>query len=103
MNKYEVVITQRAFADISECVLFVNAVSNEAAQDLYKEIIESIKSLESFPNAYPDIEGLKIGINSVKRMPIHNGRYIIVFKVSNNTVTIYDILDSRKDNSILKI
>jgi len=103
MNKYEVVITQRAFADISECVLFVNAVSKDAAKELYKEIIESIKSLETFPNAYPDIEGLKIGPSSVKRMPIHNGRYIVVYKVSDNTVTIYDILDSRKDNTILKI
>lgn len=103
MNKYEVVITQRAFADINECVLFVNVVSKEAAKDLYKELIESIRSLEVFPNAYPDIEGLKIGQNSVKRMPIHNGRYLIVYSVKDYIVTVYDILDSRKDNSILKI
>ena len=103
MNKFQVVITQRAFSDINECVLFVNAVSNEAAKKLYEEIINAIKSLETFPGAYSDIEGLTIGLSKIKRMPVHNGRYFIIYKIVDKTVTIYDIFDSRKDNSILKI
>lgn len=103
MDKYQVVITQRAFSDISECVLFVNVVSNEAAKKLYEEIMAAIRSLETFPEKYPTIEGLTIGGIKVRRMPIHNGRYLIVYKFEKEVVTIYDILDSRKDNLILKL
>lgn len=103
MDKYKIVITQRAFSDINECVLFVNAVSNESAKELYNEIIESCKSLELFPNVFPEIDGLTIAGSRVRRMPIHSGRYLIVYKVGVGVVTIYDILDSRKDNSILKL
>ena len=103
MAEYNIVITQRAFSDITECVLFVKNVSSEAANNLFNEIITKINSLKSFPNSYPEIEGLTIGGTKIRRMPIHNGRYLILYKVETDLVTIYDVVDSRKDNSILKI
>ena len=103
MEKFDIQITQRAFADLKECVLFVNNVSNEAAIGLHKEIMEAISNLRFFPNAYPDIEGLTIGGLKIKRMPIQNGRYIVLYKICNNVVTVLYIVDSRKDNSILKL
>lgn len=103
MADYKIRITQRAFSDITECVLFVNHVSNEAAKRLHEEILASIASLETFPNAYPDIEGLKIGEASIKRMPVHKGRYFVLYKVEGDQITIYDVIDSRKDDSILKL
>ncbi|MCR4911242.1 MAG: type II toxin-antitoxin system RelE/ParE family toxin [Bacilli bacterium] len=103
MNAYKIAITQRAFSDINECVLFVSNVSKEAAKVLYTEIISSINSLKTFPNAYPNIEGLVIGGINIKRMPIHHGRYLIIYKVEGDLITIYDVIDSRKDSSILKV
>lgn len=103
MNAYKIAITQRAFSDINECVLFVSNVSKEAAKELYTEIISSINSLKTFPNAYPNIEGLLIGGINIKRMPIHHGRYFIIYKVEGDLITIYDVIDSRKDSSILKL
>lgn len=103
MDAYKIVITQRAFSDIYECVLFVSNVSKEAAKVLYTEIISSINSLKTFPNAYPNIEGLVIGGINIKRMPIHHGRYFIIYKVEGDLITIYDVIDSRKDSSILKL
>lgn len=103
MNEYKITITQRAYSDITECVLFVNNVSKEAAKELYSEIIASVDSLKTFPNAYPNIEGLTISGADVKRMPIHHGRYLIIYKVQGNLVTIYDVIDTRKDSSILKL
>ena len=103
MNTYKIAITQRAFSDINECVLFVSNVSKEAAKVLYTEIISSMNSLKTFPNTYPNIEGLVIGGISIKRMPIHNGRYLIIYKVEGDLITIYDVIDSRKDSSILKL
>lgn len=103
MNAYKIAITQRAFSDLNECVLFVSNVSKESAKVLYTEIISSINSLKTFPNAYPNIEGLVIGGISIKRMPIHHGRYLIIYKVKGDLITIYDVIDSRKDSSILKL
>lgn len=103
MNAYKIAITQRAFSDINECVLFVSNVSKEAAKVLYTEIISSINSLKTSPNAYPNIEGLVIGGINIKRMPIHHGRYLIIYKVEGDLITIYDVIDSRKDSSILKV
>ena len=103
MDKYNVSITQRAYSDILECVLFVNNVSQQAAKDLYKEIIFSIDSLKKCPSAFPNVDGLTIGGIPIKRMPIHLGRYLIIYKVESNIVTVYDVIDSRKDNSILKL
>lgn len=103
MNACKIAITQRAFSDINECVLFVNIVSKEATKVLYTEIISSINSLKTFPNAYSNIEGLVISGINIKRMPIHNGRYLIIYKVEGDLITIYDVIDSRKDSSILKL
>ena len=103
MDTYKIAITQRAFSDINECVLFVSNVSKEAAKVLYTEIISSINSLKTFPNAFPNIEGLVIGDINIKRMPIHHGRYFIIYKVEGDLITIYDVIDSRKDSSILKL
>ena len=103
MNKYNLLITQRAFSDITECVLFVNNVSVKAAKSLYIEIMDKINSLKDFPNAYPEIDGLTVGGVKIRRMPVHNGRYLVLYKVETSLITIYDIIDSRKDNSILKL
>ena len=103
MNEYKIDITQRAYSDIYECVLFVKNVSLEAAKNLHEEIINSINSLSSFPNKYPEIEDLKIRESTVRKMPIHNGRYVILYKVEKDVVVVYDILDTRKDNFILNL
>ena len=103
MTNYEILISQKAFSDIRECVLFVNNVSSEAAKNLYEEIMNAVRSLPSLPNAYPAIEGLSIGDSKVRKMPIHGGRYLVFYKVESNKVVIYDIVDSRKEPSILKV
>lgn len=103
MNKYKLTITQRAFSDIYECVLFVNNVSNDTSEKLYKEIIGAINSLSEYPNAYPAIDDLIIEGSKIRKMPIHKGRYIILYKVEETSVIVFDIFDTRKDSSILKL
>ena len=103
MNNYKINITQRAYSSITECVLFVNNVSSEAANSLYEEIMHSVKSLLVFPNKYPEIQGLSINGIKIRKMIIHSGRYIILYKVEGELIVIYDIIDSRKDNAILRL
>ena len=103
MADYTIIVTQRAFVDVTECVSFVRNVSVEAAKQLYDEIICSINSLMTLPNKYPEIDGLTIGGSKVRKMPIHQGRYVALYKAESHTITIYDILDVRKDSFLNKI
>ena len=103
MNNYSITITQKAYSSITECVLFVNNVSSDAANHLYEEMMNAIRSLSSFPNKYPEVPGLLIRDIKVRKMPIHDGRYVILYKVENDNVVIYDIIDMRKDNILMKI
>ena len=102
MEKFKIVISQKAYSSITECVMFLNNVSNAAAVELQQEILKSIKSLETMPNRYPVIEDLKIKETNIRKMTIHNGQYVILYKVEAAEVFIYDILDVRKDNDVIK-
>ena len=103
MDNYKIESTQRAFLDITECVSFVKNVSIEAAKQLRNEIMSSINSLSTFPNKYPEIDGLKIRDNKVRKMPIHEGRYVVLYKIEESMITIYDVLDVKKGTSLTKI
>ena len=103
MAELKVSITQRAFSSITEHMLFVRNVSLEAAKELYEETMTSLRSLSSFPERYPEIQDLRIAGARVRNMSIHNGRYVALYKVDGDTVVVYDVVDSRKDNSILKL
>ena len=100
MTNYKISISQRAYSNLLECVSFVKNVSRESAKDLYDEIMTSINSLSTFPNKYSEVEGLLIRQSKVRKMVVHNGRYIILYKVEDGVVFIYDILDVRKDNCL---
>ena len=103
MAELKVSITQRAFSSITEHMLFVRNVSLEAAKELYEETMTSLRSLSSFPERYPEIQDLRIAGARIRRMSIHDGRYVALYKVDGDTIVVYDVVDSRKDNSILKL
>ena len=103
MAELKVSITQRAFSSISEHVLFVRNVSLEAAKELYEETMTSLRSLSSNPERYPEIQDLRIAGARIRKMPIHNGRYVALYKVDGDTVVIYDVIDTRKDGTLNRL
>ena len=104
MNKCKVVISQRAFTSIFECVSFVKKVSIKSAENLYKEIMTAINSLSTNPNRNLEIKDLAIRQVPIRRMIICDGRYAIIYKINNNDeVFIYDVLDNRRDNKLFSI
>ena len=103
MAELKVSITQKAFSSISEHVFYVRNVSLEAAKELYEETMTSLRSLSSFPERYLEIQDLRIAGARIRKMSIHNGRYVALYKVDGDTVVVYDVVDPRKDNSILKL
>lgn len=103
MNKYKILITQRAYFDILECVKFVKNVSEQAGVELYDEIIDSLDSIAFNPHAFQEIQNLKIKDSKIRKKNVHNGRYFIIYKIEADVVTILSIFDARKDNWILKL
>ena len=103
MVQFKILIAQKAFSSISEHVLFVRNVSLEAAKELYEETMTSLRSLSSFPERYPEIQDLRIAGARVRKMSIHNGRYVALYKVDGDTVVIYDVIDTRKDDILNKL
>ena len=103
MAELKVSITQRALSSICEHILFVRNVSLEAAKELYEETMTSFRSLSSFPERCPEIQDLRIAGARIRKTSIHNGRYVALYKIDGDTVVVYDVVDSRKDNSILKL
>ena len=103
MTELKISITQRAFSSITEHILFVRNVSFETAKELYEETMTSLRSLSSFPERYPEIQDLRIAGARIRKMSIHDGRYVALYKVDGDTIVVYDVVDSRKDNSILKL
>lgn len=103
MNNYKIKITQRAYFSILECVKFVKNVSNEAADDLYDEIMSAIDSLKSFPNKFPEVEGLLVRNKKIRKISLHKGRYAVLYKLEEDIIEIYDIIDLRKNNLLNKI
>ena len=103
MAELKISITQRAFSSITEHMLFVRNVSLEAAKELYEETMTSLRSLSSFPERYPEIQDLRIAGARIRKMSIHNGRYVALYKVDGDTVVIYDVIDTRKDGTLNRL
>ena len=103
MAELKISITQRAFSSISEHVLFVRNVFLEAAKELYEETMTSLRSLSSFPERHPEIQDLRIAGARIRKMSIHNGRYVALYKVDGDKVVVYDVVDTRKDGILNRL
>ena len=94
--KYTVIIEQNAFDQIIDCVIFVKNVSTESATKLYEEIMESIRSLEEFPLRNPVDPDFKVANQEERKMIISNGRYFILYSVTDKEVFVEYFKDARK-------
>ena len=103
MAELKVSITQRAFSSICEHMLFVRNAPLEAAKELYEETMTSLRSLSSFPERCPEIQDLRIAGARIRKMSIHDGRYVALYKVDGDTVVIYDVIDTRKDGILNRL
>ena len=103
MVQFKISITQKAFSSIGEHVLFVRNVSLEAAKELYEETMTSLRSLSSFPERCPEIQDLRIAGARIRKMAIHDGRYVALYKVDGDTVVIYDVVDTKKGGALNKL
>ena len=100
MILYQVVWSNKALSDLSECIQFVLNVSKEAATKLADDIYDSIGSLVNFPDRNPIFEMPK-PFPFIIRKQVINHRYAALYCVEGKNVTIYRVLDSRRKFNFL--
>lgn len=94
--EYAIRIEPSAYLQIIDAISFLKKVSIEAAEQLYKEIFESINSLKEMPFRYPVDDTYKVASQEERKMIIGNGRYFVLYCVENNVVCIEYFHDSRR-------
>lgn len=95
MERYEVIITNKAQLDFADHIEFVKRISIEAAVNLANEIYVALESLSTFPERFPLFEMPKT-FPVIIRKQIINNRYVALYSIEDKKVVIYRILDSKK-------
>lgn len=97
MNRYNIILNDSSFDDLNDIFDFCkNKYGFLYASKVIRKILSSIYSLSIFPNSNSIFA---VSNNTIIRKHIINKRYIILFKVIQNSVYIYNILDGRKNLS----
>lgn len=99
--KYRVIISEKAAKDIADHLSFLANVSQSAASDAKKRIVEAVHSLEQMPNRYPFFEDDLIPKNKYHKMYIENW-YLVLYQIRDDTVYVEYILDCRQEYRWLK-
>ena len=95
MKRYNIVFLDCAIEELKLIYNYCNnIIGSNYANKVAIKILQSIYSLDIFPNSNPIYY---IQNNIVIRKKIVNKRYIIIFRVISNSVFIYNILDGRRN------
>ena len=95
MTTYKINWSSRGMSDLLSCIEFVANVSLKAADDLKEELFDAATSLSTFPERNPIFEMTK-SFPEIVRKCIVSKRYILLYIIRNDAVTIYRVLDSRR-------
>lgn len=94
--KFQVAWTESAVRDLEEIVLYIAADSISAARKMLRTIQKKATSLETIPERGRGVpELLQIGIRAYRELIAQP--YRIVYRVSEHSVFILSVLDSRCD------
>lgn len=92
---YRVEWLPKSVSDLSDHITFLKKVSLEAAKTAASIIIATGDSLAQFPERYPEFEMPRNFPTNIRKCNVE-GRYIILFSVQDDLITIYRILDARR-------
>lgn len=101
MEKYNVIVSQRAADMLKKHIAFLANVNKTATVRTKNELIEAFNSLEQMPNRYPFFNEEYITKNKYHKMYVEN-RYLVIYQIKDNTVYIDYVLDCRENYDWLK-
>lgn len=99
-NKYHVIVSERATQMLVSHAAFLAQASPEAAERLTAEFEKTANSLESTPHRCPWLAGEYIPRNAY-RFILFEKRYMIIFRIIDESVYADYVVDCRQDYSWL--
>ena len=95
MRRYKVSISSEARQMLREHVYFLARVNPDAAENLRKEIIANIRSLEKMPERFPFFEP-ENRKSAYRKMFVPNW-YLVLYLIEGDNVYVEYVLDCRQD------
>lgn len=92
---YQVEWLPLSVSDLGDRIAFLKKVSFEAAKKTLSAIIAMADSLKRFPERFPEFP-MPRNFPLVIRKCVVDGRYILLFGITGQTVKIYRVLDGRR-------
>lgn len=99
-NKYHVIVSERATQMLVSHAAFLAQASPEAAERLTAEFEKTANSLELMPHRCPWLAGEYIPRNAY-RFILFEKRYMIIFRIIDESVYADYVVDCRQDYSWL--
>jgi len=96
MQKYNVIVSQRAENMLKEHIAFLASANKSAARNTRDRLIDAFNSLESMPNRFPFFNEEYITPNKYHKMYVENW-YLVLYQVKDDTVFIDYVIDCRQD------
>jgi len=93
---YSVEISDAALTMLDSHVAFLAKVNINAAIKLMDEILDDIASLSEHPERYPAYHNRFVSDSRYRKM-LSMGRYLVLYEVGSNTVSVDYIVDCRQD------
>lgn len=96
MNKYQIIISEKATQMLVSHASFLAQVSYDAAQNFIIQFETTVNSLESMPERCPWFRGEYIPKNTY-RFIVFGKYYMLLYQVKDSTVYGDYIIDTRQD------
>lgn len=95
--KYNVIQSESFNNTFDEVYQYIKYVlkAPKAAEALRKKIIEGAINLQTMPEAYPKLEGIKYKNKPIRFYNVKN--FTVLFTVNKNTVIMHNIVYSKSD------
>jgi hypothetical protein len=95
-KNYTVIISDKATEMLVSHTRFLANVSEEAAENFIEDFTASATSLEIIPDRNPWLSDTSIPVNKYRKL-LFCKRYLMIYKIKNNTVYVEYIVDCRQD------
>lgn len=96
MDKYKIIVSEKATQMLVSHVAYLSQVNYEAAQKLIIEFENSVNALEFMPHRCPWLRA-SFFPNNKYRYLIFAKHYILIYQVKDNIVYADYVVDTRQD------
>lgn len=95
-KKFLVIISDKASEMLVSHARFLAQVSENAAQKLIEDFMDSAKSLEKFPEQNPWLSDPALPINKYRKLLIYK-KYLLIYQIKGNKVYVDYVVDCRQN------